>query len=185
MEPVQNVPLADFAARTAGLSEEEFLAAYRAPFLLVERETGATDSGEFQTLHADGPSEGLATRPGPVVSLEEGDKFVWTLEKSGRNSFPGMITVGRAVNNDIVLSNPSVSKFHAIFSADKEGGGFTLRDVGSTNGTRMGDDALEENRKTPLSSGTRVVFGDALAATYFPPADFHAFLLLLRRASGG
>ena len=43
------------------------------------------------------------------------------------------ITIGRAPQNDIVLSNPSVSSKHAVFKIEKEL--ITLEDVGSTNGT--------------------------------------------------
>jgi ABC-type multidrug transport system ATPase subunit len=43
------------------------------------------------------------------------------------------ITVGRAPQNDIVISNPSVSSKHAVFKIEEEL--ITLEDVGSTNGT--------------------------------------------------
>src|SRR5690349_4740712 len=32
-----------------------------------------------------------------------------------QKEFPGMITVGRTANNDVVIEDPQVSKFHAFF----------------------------------------------------------------------
>ncbi len=53
---------------------------------------------------------------------------------------PDMITLGRTANNDIVLSDVSVSKFHAYVRVPsgglhRETGGVELCDAGSHNGT--------------------------------------------------
>jgi pSer/pThr/pTyr-binding forkhead associated (FHA) protein len=45
----------------------------------------------------------------------------------------GDINLGRQPDNDIVVDEPSVSRRHALITRD--GVGYTLRDLGSTNGT--------------------------------------------------
>ncbi len=55
-------------------------------------------------------------------------------------TFRSMITVGRTRNNDIVLNDVSVSKFHAYFNLVE--GGVQLADAGSLVGTWIGDQRL-------------------------------------------
>src|SRR5579883_107672 len=63
----------------------------------------------------------------------EGLAEVVFLEKTDRNPFAHMITVGRAMNNDVVLADSTVSKVHAYFT--RTPGGWMLTDQHSTNGT--------------------------------------------------
>jgi ABC-type multidrug transport system ATPase subunit len=54
--------------------------------------------------------------------------------ESSASASSGAITIGRDCGNSLHLSHPLVSRFHAI--ARKTGdGGFTIEDLGSTNGT--------------------------------------------------
>jgi hypothetical protein len=55
--------------------------------------------------------------------------------------FPSMITVGRTANNDVVLDDSSISKFHAYFRG--KGDSLELVDAGSKNGTWVGEERLE------------------------------------------
>ena len=70
-----------------------------------------------------------------------------------QETFPDMITVGRTRNNDLVLTDVQVSKFHAYFRA--HGRDMELVDAGSINGTRVGEDALP-----PKGTGRVVRLGD-------------------------
>jgi hypothetical protein len=49
------------------------------------------------------------------------------------NQFP--VTIGRAFDNDIILSDPSVSAHHLIIDQDENG--YTLRNLSEENGTRL------------------------------------------------
>ncbi|MCB0325631.1 MAG: adenylate/guanylate cyclase domain-containing protein [Bdellovibrionales bacterium] len=69
-----------------------------------------------------------------VVTLREGETF----------------RVGRARNNDLVLQNNAVSRFHAVFSASRSG--LVLSDLSSLNGTFL------NGRK--ISTPANVVTGD-------------------------
>ncbi|MSP59592.1 MAG: FHA domain-containing protein [Myxococcales bacterium] len=53
-----------------------------------------------------------------------------------RETFPSMITLGRTDNNDLVLHDVSVSKFHAFFRM--RGGQLEVAEGGSRNGTWVG-----------------------------------------------
>jgi hypothetical protein len=64
------------------------------------------------------------------------------------------VRIGREIDNDVVLPDPRVSRYHA--QIDCQGGAFTLRDLGSRNGTRVGDRPLVEG---PLRPGDTIYLG--------------------------
>jgi len=79
--------------------------------------------------------------------------------------FPNMVTVGRALNNDLIILDEAISKLHAYFT--KLGGAtpspgpqrLGLVDAGSTNGTWVNDHRLPtEDTPVELKAGTRVKF---------------------------
>jgi pSer/pThr/pTyr-binding forkhead associated (FHA) protein len=43
--------------------------------------------------------------------------------------------IGRGVEADLAVAEPTISRMHAAF--EREGDGFILQDLGSTNGTRV------------------------------------------------
>ena len=57
-----------------------------------------------------------------------------------QSTFPTMITVGRTANNDIVLADMQVSKFHAFFRVSPER--IELFDAGSRNGSWVSNQLL-------------------------------------------
>jgi pSer/pThr/pTyr-binding forkhead associated (FHA) protein len=67
--------------------------------------------------------------------------------------------MGRAEDNDVVIDSPSISLHHAIMERTPRG--FQLRDLGSTNGTKLGG-AIQS--VIDLSDGIRCEVGDV---------DFH------------
>ena len=97
-----------------------------------------------------------------------GDAEVIPLVKSDRNPFEGMITVGRAGNNDVVLEHASISKMHAIFH---HGGGdeWRLEDRNSTNGTFMDDTPLPGGERRRIPDGATLRFGGELEAQFLLP----------------
>jgi pSer/pThr/pTyr-binding forkhead associated (FHA) protein len=69
-----------------------------------------------------------------------------------------IVTVGRAPDNLIHIDDPSVSSRHAELR--QSGDDWYVRDVGSTNGTRVNGVAITDTR---LRAGDRVRFGRAEA----------------------
>ncbi|MEM7306037.1 MAG: FHA domain-containing protein [Planctomycetota bacterium] len=84
------------------------------------------------------------------LRLESGDR-------AGENvSIPAAgLSVGRRPENALQIQEGSVSGLHAELKVDDSG--VTLRDLGSTNGTRVGSEKITERR---LAHGDAVVFGN-------------------------
>jgi len=68
---------------------------------------------------------------------------------------PGANTIGREA--DIMLNDPQVSRRHAsLVSADD---GFTIEDLGSTNGTKVNGQAVSQGQKQSVNPGDTLSFG--------------------------
>jgi pSer/pThr/pTyr-binding forkhead associated (FHA) protein len=82
------------------------------------------------------------------LSGRNGDRFALRADTTTR--------LGRALDNDIVVNDASVSRHHAAIEAGN--GGFRLRDLGSQNGTYIGGERVSD---APLGNGDAVRIGDA------------------------
>src|SRR5512133_1957364 len=93
-------------------------------------------------------SERMVTVRGEVFRMQAAKQAVARLFDDDREYllYPGQsIKLGRASENDIVLIDPKVSRSHAAL--EWNGTGFTLRDLGSVNGTFVNEQRLiEANR---------------------------------------
>jgi pSer/pThr/pTyr-binding forkhead associated (FHA) protein len=69
----------------------------------------------------------------------------------------GVTRIGRALDNEIVVSHSSISRHHA--SIENSNGVYAVRDLNSQNGTFVGNQRVTE--PTRLSNGDSVRFGDA------------------------
>ena len=78
------------------------------------------------------------------------------------NLFLGMITLGRAENNDIVIQHERISSFHAHFRS--EGERLFLTDSNSTNGTEVNGIRLTPNEAVEVRPNDLIRFGDELTA---------------------
>jgi len=97
-------------------------------------------------------AQAAANRIPCLVLLSEryGDR-VFSLTKSST-------TIGRSVERDVMIDDGQISKLHAEVIRRPDGG-FTLRDAGSRNGTRVnGADVIER----ALKPGDRVELGQAV-----------------------
>jgi DNA segregation ATPase FtsK/SpoIIIE, S-DNA-T family len=71
----------------------------------------------------------------------------------------GRLTIGRAPGNDVVLDDPDVSRQHAVLEVGAAS--ITLRDLASTNGTRV-DGVLLPASGCPVRPGAVISLGDSL-----------------------
>ena len=102
-----------------------------------------------------------------AASAQLGDLEVYPLIKKPGAAFADMITVGRTGNNDVVLVDVTVSRFHAFFR--RRGDRWLLCDAGSKNGTRVGGQMLAARAEAPLRSGATIRVGDVEAVFYAAP----------------
>ncbi len=82
----------------------------------------------------------------------------------------GIITLGRDITNDIVINDPEVSRHHARLT--QTGTGYTLEDLGSTNGTFVNGQRLTGARV--LANGDMVGLGETVTLAYEAFADAYA-----------
>jgi putative peptide zinc metalloprotease protein len=67
-------------------------------------------------------------------------------------------SIGRTVDNELVLDHPSVSRRHA--EVRRTPTGFVLVDLGSVNGVQLDGRDLAAHRPAPLTDAARVRVGD-------------------------
>lgn len=75
------------------------------------------------------------------------------------NAFALGITLGRTVNNDMMIDDTSVSRFHAFFQQDPQSGVWHVMDAASSNGTFVGGVRLAPRKPAPVSDGSALQFG--------------------------
>jgi pSer/pThr/pTyr-binding forkhead associated (FHA) protein len=91
-----------------------------------------------------------------------------------KDSPPGPISIGRSAENDVVISDYSISNRHCYFLT---GGPQTmLVDCGSTNGTLVAGKPAPPRQPVPLNGGETVVLG-RFAFVYFRPSGFLEYII--------
>src|SRR3954465_6222478 len=94
--------------------------------------------------------------PRLLVSLPDGTEVTHELTDD-------VITLGRVPDNMIQIEDASVSSHHAELTLRDEH--YTLKDLGSTNGTRINGKTAEPEQELSLSPGDSVTFG-SIAVRY-------------------
>jgi hypothetical protein len=157
--------LRTFLAAHAHRSREVFLADIRDPHLLLRQ--ALVPASAQQHTHRIRP----AAAPG-----EAADPVLLPLRKRpGANAFPGMVTLGRAPNNDIVLDDTRVSRFQAYFRTD--GWHWRVGDPRSTNGTAVGGVPIPPDQTLPLASGSKLTLSGSVELEFLEPEALHRLLL--------
>lgn len=144
------------------------------PHLLLWTELDDDDSTERA------PSQFLTMRhalQAPPRPTQQPIAVLPVRKREGCNAFTLMVTLGRAPNNDLVLVDRRVSKFHAYLR--RVGDAWTLSDANSTNGTRVDEVPVPAERSVRLRSGSRIVLGGSVDLEFLEGDD------LLERVDGG
>ncbi len=79
------------------------------------------------------------------------------------SDFP--VRIGRAFNNDVIVSDPFVSPHHLCI--DREGDAYTVVDTGSENGFSINGEP-KSSAKTELRSGDKLLLGETGIFVYTP-----------------
>ena len=103
--------------------------------------------GDMGATVVAGPGIGAAAAPGPSETMamqpDVARSMAWLVVTQGPSEGKSMQlkegnnTIGRALDNDLQIEDASVSRSHAMLSV--KGEEFTLVDLGSASGTRVGD----------------------------------------------
>jgi hypothetical protein len=181
---VENLLRCPVVERARALSRSAFLATVEVPILLVQVDSVGGELATTLMSTAAGakavpaasigfrtrsslPDEPMSprdrTQPASVDQLQmrllRAPHVSLPLRKryGAAKDFSERISVGRAMNNDIVLRHDRVSKFHAWFSCDDDQF-FYVADAGSRNGTVLNGLLLDES-PTHVRAGDVLRFG--------------------------
>ena len=141
-------------------NREEFERGLPPGLLLFTPPLGAAPPSELEEYPVR-----TVTNAGPPT-LGQDEPVVFPLLKSQGNAFGRGITVGRTGNNDVVLDDGSVSRFHAWFSRDPGDTCFLLTDAGSKNGSYVAGSRLVARKARVLEDGMRLRFGQVEVSFY-------------------
>ncbi|MDH5672306.1 MAG: FHA domain-containing protein [Myxococcales bacterium] len=160
-------------------TRERFERLHGRAFLLMRRvqaERAKRPARRIQTLIQELPAESFRDLPP--------DRYlIFPLRKTERSLIERFYSVGQTRNNDVVIRDATVSKFHAYFQDDGSGG-WLLQDAQSSNGTYVNEEAVPEQDQgdpVPVRPGDRVRFGTVELVLL----DSEDFLSLLRQVHGG
>jgi hypothetical protein len=161
----------DLREDVARLSPDEFVRKHGVAFLLLSsagfRRPKNVSSTEVHLLDVDAEvAERTAGVSVEIVPI-----------RNSQNSLTHLITVGRAANNDVAITDISVSRFHAFFKRSPSGG-LQLHDAGSSNGTVVNGFSVCTKEAGPamdVLAGDSIRFGQ-VDSTYLDAAALRSFI---------
>jgi hypothetical protein len=168
-DPAEIQTFARFVRERCSASRDHFLSAFSVPILVQMSEP----SPGPRTPHPPTPLFGTIVLASKPLRAKAIPLAVHPIAKRDSNPFTAMVTVGRAPNNDVVLSYDEISKFHAFFL--HTGTGWTIVDAHSTNGTFVGLKRLAPPAPfaLDLSSGSVDLAFSGIKAVLYTPERFY------------
>ncbi|MCO7222910.1 helix-turn-helix domain-containing protein [Pleionea sp. CnH1-48] len=110
-----------------------------------------TPNDHTTVLMSSNEQSGLFEKTQLLMVREDSTTQRFTIEQSE-------VIIGRSSDADIMIDNDSVSRYHAKIVSTREG--FSIQDLGSTNGTFVLDQRVVDS--FPLSDGVRFNLGNVL-----------------------
>ncbi|MHC4599535.1 MAG: FHA domain-containing protein [Planctomycetota bacterium] len=161
------------------LSKSGFIKTHPYPFLVeVGTQQADGDSRDFETLASGGEQD--RSRFQQTAQIEMTSR-IFRIVKQEEDAFGSKISVGRSLNNSVVLRHPSISKFHAYFTAGEVRNDHHLTDVNSLNGTFLNDVRLTPMQKSEVRNGDKVAFGEELQFLFLDAEDLYSRIRILER----
>jgi hypothetical protein len=166
--------LFEYAMEACSKSRDEFAAAYGYPFLIVRKsdEDKKREASETMPLAIGRLQKAVADRNLRILT-KLGDFRALPIVGTGALPSPRGISVGRTDENDVPITDSSVSKVHAYFRDD--GGDWFLTDDDSRNGTLLNSEQLVAGKPAALTSGDEITFGKVVAR-YLDAGGLHDFI---------
>lgn len=173
VDEITSIPSFDSYLPALGAGRDAFVKQFPEPFLIFDA------GGEIFTKGVGVDTINLASTSDDGPKPKRGRNAVAIRKRPGANPFAGMITVGRAPNNDIPLLVPSLSKFHAYFVKTPQGQ-LGLCDAGSKNGTKLrGEQLPVRGSPTIVNDGDMIQFGKGVHARVMDSTSFAILLATL------
>jgi len=161
------------------LSKSGFEKTHPYPFLVeLDPKPQEGDSRDFETLASAGQEDRARFQRASQIDMSS---RVFRVVKSDKTTFGNKISVGRSMNNDIVLRHPSISKFHSYFTVGDVRVEFHLTDVNSTNGSFINDVRLTAMKKGEVVFGDRVSIGGELQFLFLNASDLYSRIKIMER----
>lgn len=111
---------------------------------------------------------GKRIKPNVEVPVRQGDQIyfadaplAWSrIPMAPNNSkYKTVVNIGSDYRNDIVVSNPTVSRFHASLKIEKKGGKALLFDNGSANGIKVNGIQMTKGTPKQIKKGDNIICG--------------------------
>jgi len=170
------IPVRDLRGDARTLSREEFADRHGGAFLLLSAAELSLARGPSQTevcLDDGGPRRGESTVGLSLVAFPV---------RRGASSAGHLITVGRTADNDLVIPDLSISRFHAFVKQGPRGE-WLIHDAGSTNGSTLNGRSVPQQgagSAAELKSGDDVRLGQ-VELTFLEAEAMIAFALKVER----
>lgn len=178
VDPDGFVPPEAVLQRARALAPAEFLKVYSVPGLLVTgapEDLAAQEGSRVEASIRRMADEDSALPDHVTVDLKYTNHIGFLTKRPG-NLFPEMVSIGRALNCDIVLALSSVSKIHCLLHAEA-GGKWTVSDQASRNGTLLNGKKLTPGNRVPLKDGDVLRIGLHLECVFLEPSSLRTRLL--------
>lgn len=134
---------------------------YELSFHLRPGASGERSIAQPVAMRSAPPPASLTPSPAPATSAASASNpSAWLINGSGERFGVRLGTatqIGRALDNDVVVNDSSVSRHHATI--ESRNGSFTMRDLDSQNGTFVSGEKVNQ---TPIKDGDSLKFGDAV-----------------------
>lgn len=125
------------------------------------RATGS-DIASRVTLDRDEPTEGRLSGGDPARYRGK----LAPLRKRPGNPFANLVSIGRALSCDLVLSLATVSKLQGYFRLDEATQTWSFLDQRSHNGSRLNGELLRPNTLYPVTDGDQIAVADEVVLTF-------------------
>jgi tetratricopeptide (TPR) repeat protein len=181
-EEVRYKRIADYISADEDMESVRFSEEHPQGFLLEEAEMSLEEEVIFQlrTHQMDDPDV-LSRISNGTIPTSALRARVLEISKRKIDSNHGVIRIGRAANNDIVLYNKLISKSHAFLfflSIDQDP---YLVDLGSANGTFCNKEKMAVYEMYQLNDGDEISFGPETRVRYLSTKAFDDLLHSIKR----
>ena len=160
----------DYIRGSRKLTLDAFVKLYGHPVLMRWSDAGERQGTDvFGTVDVRlGERMPTGNRPSPEAAV------ISVVKRS--NLFSDMITCGRAKNNDVVLPESGISKFHAWITAEPKDGKWAVADGSSRNGTFLNGKRLSPDEPVPLNDGDKISLSPRSEFIFYTPGGFFDML---------